>query len=120
MIITGTPAERLDRAVERLLGGEDPTTAAAAVRDPELRDTLHAAATLRRALAPPPLSARFEERLGARLAEATRSRRGALQAPTRLLVMGAISSAAVGVGVTVYAFWRSNRRQARLAGRLGR
>lgn len=103
-----------------LLAGGEPATAVAAVGDPDLRAPLEAAAALRASLVPPPVGVRFEARLGARLAEATRSRRGALHSPARILVMGAISSAAVGVGVTAFAFWRSNRRQARLVQRLGR
>jgi hypothetical protein len=108
---TSTPAERLDRAVDSLLAGDDPAARLAA-GDPDMRRMLRAAAALHAALAPPPVSRRFEARLGARLADASRPGRGALPSPTRLLVVGAISSAAVGVGVTAYAFWRSTRGQA--------
>ena len=112
MSTTSTPAERLDRAIDMLLAGDEPAALLAAAGDPDLRRTLRAASALRAALAPPPVSRRFEARLGGRLADASRPGRGALPSPSRLLVVGAISSAAVGVGVTAYAFWRSNRRQA--------
>ena len=61
---------------------------------------------------PPPVAARFEARLGARLSGAATPRDAvawALRHPGRLIVTGAVGSA-VGVGVTAYAVWRSSRR----------
>jgi hypothetical protein len=77
---------------------------------------------VRSALAPLPAGSRFEMRLAARLAtagplglliaaigEATRRE---LQHPGRILITGAISSAAVGAGFTVLAIRRMVRRHA--------
>lgn len=111
---TRSPAERLDEAIDRLLAGQRP-----AVED-ELRPLLAAARLIAAALRPVPASRRFEARLGTRLAEAG-SRRRAIDAlgglgrlelpgPGWLLAAGAVSSAAVGVGVTAYAVWRTSRR----------
>ncbi|MGH2357763.1 MAG: hypothetical protein ACRDGJ_07080 [Candidatus Limnocylindria bacterium] len=107
-----------------LLAGETPAVATAAARDPGLRPLVETARLLRTALATPPLSVRFEARLGARLAESGLLERGlerarALGHPNRLLVGAAVGSAAVGVGVTALAVWRSSRR-AGLAGRVHR
>ena len=96
-----TPAERLDRALDSLLKG------GLATREPELRPLLDAAEQLRLALAPVPVSARFEADLARRVVA---RRRMDLHVPTWLLLTGAVSSAAVGVGVTAYAVWRGSHR----------
>jgi hypothetical protein len=109
-----TPAERLDEAVDRLLTGHQPAVG------PELAPLVDAASVLRSALAPPPAGIRFEERLASRLAaggpvsqivaslgDATRRE---LHHPGRILITGAISTAAVGVGFTVLAVRRASRR----------
>jgi hypothetical protein len=116
-----TPAERVDRAIDALLAGEHSRVAAAVAGDPRLGQLLDVAESLRDALVPPPVAARFEARLGARLAEAAADRGGpwGVRHPGRLLVAGAaVSSAAVGVGVTAYAVWRSTRRQSSVGHRL--
>ncbi len=113
---TRTPAERLDEAVDRLLTGSQPAVG------PELAALVDAASVLRSALAPLPAGTRFEARLASRLAspstvaqivaalgEATRRE---LRHPGRILITGAVSSAAVGVGFTVLARRRGSRRQA--------
>ncbi|MEP6807792.1 MAG: hypothetical protein ABI978_04255 [Chloroflexota bacterium] len=89
---------------------------------PELAPLVDAAAVLRSALAPLPAGTRFEARLGSRLAadgpiaqivaavgDATRRE---LHHPGRILITGAVSSAAIGVGFTVLAMRRVSRRQA--------
>jgi hypothetical protein len=89
---------------------------------PELAPLVDAASLLRSALAPLPAGTRFEARLASRLAtpspvaqivaavsEATRRE---LHHPGRILITGAVSSAAVGVGFTVLAIRRASRRQA--------
>jgi hypothetical protein len=102
--IDRTPAERLDRALDSLLqGGATP-------REPELRSLLDAADRLRVALPPVPVSARFEADLARRVATRRRINAGDLHVPTWLLVTGAVSSAAVGVGITAFAVWRGSRR----------
>ena len=113
---TRTPAERLDEAVDRLLTGRQPAVG------PELAPLVDAASVLRSALAPLPAGTRFEERLASRLAsggpvaqivaslgEATRRE---LHHPGRILITGAISTAALGVGFTVLAMRRVSRRHA--------
>ena len=113
---TRTPAERLDQAVEELLLGHRP------VVSPDLAPVVDAATLVRTALAPLPAGERFEARLASRLAapagvaqfvsavgEATRRE---LRHPARLLITGAISSAALGLGVTVIAIRRGARRHA--------
>jgi hypothetical protein len=97
-----TPAERLDRALDSLLKG------GVATGEPELGPLLDAAEQLRMALAPVPVSARFEADLARRVA-ARRMGRFDIHVPTWLLVTG-VSSAAVGVGVTAYAVWRGSHR----------
>ena len=99
-----TPAERLDHAVDSLLKG------GLATREPELRPLLDAADQLRLALAPVPVSARFEADLARRVVARRRMNRFELRVPTWLLLTGAVSSAAVGVGVTAYAVWRGSHR----------
>ena len=64
-------AERLDRAVDGVLGGLSPFAAAAAAgSEPASRPLVMLAADLRTTLAAPPVAPRFEARLGARLATA--------------------------------------------------
>ena len=75
---------------------------------------------LRHALLPLPAGTRFEARLASRLASPnpvaqmiealTEATRRELRHPGRLLITGAVSSAAVGVGVTVLARRRGSRR----------
>jgi hypothetical protein len=110
---TGSPAERLDHAVDVLLAGGRPP------RDPAMQPLLETAAILRAALPPIPGSRAFDARLLARLTHAggVASAVGALEAfarrelrhPARILAAGAVSSAAVGVTVTAVAVWRSRR-----------
>ena len=106
-------AERLDRALEQLGAGARPAVAAATVGlDGDGRSLLELADRVRTALHAPPVAARFEARLGARLSGAATPRDAvawALRHPGRLFVTGAVGSA-VGVGVTAYAVWRSSRR----------
>ncbi len=109
----GSVAERLDHALDQLVAGVAPGTAAAsAALDPGGRALLATAERVRLGLVPPPVSSRFEARLGARLAGVAPGREGvawALRHPGRLIVTGAVGSA-VGVGVTAYAVWRTTRR----------
>jgi hypothetical protein len=94
---------------------------------PELAPLVDAASLLRSALAPLPAGTRFEARLASRLAapgpvaqimaavgDATRRE---MHHPGRILITGAVSSAAVGVGFTVLAIRRASRRQAEAARR---
>jgi hypothetical protein len=116
--ILHTRAERLDRAVDALLAGRPVPPPV----DPSLRPLVDLAATLRTALLPVPAGSRLEARLAARLATRSplndgiraigvRARRE-LRSRERLLLAGAVSSAAVGVGVTAYAVWhRSGLRR---------
>mgnify|MGYP000639722637 CR=1 FL=1 len=109
----GSAAERLDHALGQLANGASPGLAAAsAALDPDARLLVDTAARVRHALVPPPVSSRFEARLGARLSGAAPPRDAvgwALRHPGRLIVTGAVGSA-VGVGVTAYAVWRTSRR----------
>jgi hypothetical protein len=111
---TRTPAERLDEAVDRLLSDERPAV------DTELLPLVDTASRLREALPLLPTGHSFEARLANRLAhpsgigavlatvgEATRRE---IRHPSRLLVTGAVSSAAVGVGVTALVVWRGTHR----------
>jgi hypothetical protein len=112
-----TRAERLDRAIEGMLGGTPSTTAAAqAGMEAADRSLLDAAAALRGALASSLVAPRFEARLGARLSGVAGTP-WLLRHPGRLIVTGAVGSA-VGVGVTAYAVWRSSRRSSGVAHRL--
>jgi hypothetical protein len=110
-------AEQLDRAIDRVLAGDAPGGAL----DASLKPLADVAARLRTALVPVPPSAAFERRLGTRLARGGQPWSAGMQAmshlvreqlrhPARLLVTGAVSSAALGVGVTAYAVWRGTRR----------
>jgi hypothetical protein len=112
-----TPAERLDHALDGLLAtpSAPPQAAvvAAAAGDGELRPLLVTAHRLRSALATIPVSPAFEARLASRLALYGRRpavRADGLRIPGWVLLTGAVSSAAVGVGVTAYAVWRGSRR----------
>ena len=123
---TGTRADRLDVAVERLLAGESSPA------DQELGGLLETAALVRAALPPIPAGQKFETRLNERLAAAAATAGvagavGAIEAfarrelrhPGRILAAGAVSSAAVGVTMTAVAVWRS-RRHSSAAVRAGR
>jgi hypothetical protein len=123
---TGTRADRLDVAVERLLASESSPA------DQELGGLLETAALVRAALPPIPAGQKFEARLNERLAAAAATAGvagavGAIEAfarrelrhPGRILAAGAVSSAAVGVTVTAVAVWRS-RRHSSAAVRAGR
>ena len=105
-----TPAERVDRLVDAILA---PGTAPGAVAS-ELRPMAGLIASVADALPAVPLGVAFESRLGARLSDAAARQKafGLLGQRGRLLVTGAaVSGAAVGVGVTAFAVWRSSRRQ---------
>ncbi len=107
-----SPAERLDRAVDGVLDGLSPVSAAAAAgAAPGSGQLVLLAHDLRTVLAAPPVAPRFEARLGARLASAAPRDpvAWARRHPGTLIVTGAVGSA-VGVGVTAYAVWRSTRR----------
>ena len=115
MSLPRSAAERLDVAVDHVLGDTPPIVAAAtASTEPATRPLVVIAGALRTTLVAPPVAPRFEARLGARLASVATSRdplAWARHHPGRLLVTGAVGSA-VGVGVTAYAVWRSGRRHA--------
>lgn len=76
----------------------------------ELRPLLDAADRLRLALAPVPMSSRFEADLARRVAARRRIGAPDVHLPNWLLLTGALSSAAVGVGITAYAVWRGSHR----------
>jgi anti-sigma-K factor RskA len=107
-------AERLDRALDAIAAARpsDSGVARASVGSP-IAPLVALAAEVRDALPPPPVAARFEARLGARLAAmaAPRPPLGwAFRSPGRRIVTGAVGSAAVGVGITAFAVWRHGRR----------
>jgi hypothetical protein len=114
-VIHQTPAERLDHALDGLAEGDVPPA------DPELRSLLETALLLERSLAPVPASDRFEEALAARLVASSILARnlrvlGAitsreLRNPSRLVLTGAVSSAAVGC-LAAFVVWRGTRRSA--------
>jgi len=118
-VSTPTRAERLDRALDDLLAGAPPGV------ESDLRPLVRTASLVHAALGPLPAGSRFEERLEARLVEppglghamaAIGSRtREELRHPSRLLLTGAVSSAAVGAGVTALILWRGSRRHATAA-----
>lgn len=107
-------AERLDAALDSLIS--DPSTrAVAAAHDPTLRQLVSMGVDVAAAMPTPPVAPRFEARLGARLADAAQpgdSFARAFRHPGRLLVTGAVGSAAVGVGITAFAVWRGRRHPA--------
>jgi hypothetical protein len=105
-----SPAERVDRLIDATLASMGTRDAV----DAELRPLAAVIASVADALPPIPPADRFAARLGARLAQRATGRRapGLLGQRGRLIVTGAaVSSAAVGVGVTAFAVWRSSRRQ---------
>ena len=107
-------AQRLDHALDGVVAGVAPAVAAAAAAsDPTLRRLVTLGDELRSAMPVPVVAPRFEARLGAKLAHATQPRDPvgwALRHPGRLIVTGAVGSAAVGVGITAFAVWRGARR----------
>ncbi|HEX6140006.1 MAG TPA: hypothetical protein VF013_06005 [Candidatus Limnocylindria bacterium] len=112
---TPSPAERLDRAIDRVVDGDDP------VVDGDLRPLLRTATLVRAALPPIPAADGFSQRLAAQLVEpnlvlrlagrAGDAARRNLADRRRLIAAGAVSSAAVGVTVTAVAVWLTARRQ---------
>jgi hypothetical protein len=115
MRTTPSVAERLDAAITLIVDGADAAVAASIARVPaEERPLARTAAGIRDGLARPPVAPRFEARLGTRLAEAATDGRTTLawarRHGGRLMVTGAVGSAAVGV--TAFAVWRSSRRSA--------
>lgn len=115
-------AERLDHALDGLIAGRSPAVAAAgAALDGALRPLVTLGADVHAAMPVPVVAPRFEARLGARLAQAAQPRdplSWSLRHPGRLIVTGAVGSAAVGVGITAFAVWRSGRRASPPAHRL--
>ena len=104
-------AERLDAALDSLIS-DGPLRPAAVAVDPALRPLVALGADVSAALALPVVAPRFEARLGARLAEAVVPRdplAWAFRHPGRLIITGAVGSAAVGVGITAFAVWRGRR-----------
>ena len=108
MPLERTLADRLDEAVDAILAGEPPRP------DPALAAASATAERLRDALAPIPAGPQFEAALGERLIDGGLGGRALRAVSTaahhRLVAAGAVSSAAVGVGVTAYAVWRTSRR----------
>ncbi|HET8586698.1 MAG TPA: hypothetical protein VFM74_02365 [Candidatus Limnocylindria bacterium] len=107
-----SPAERIDAAVSELLAGRRPHTLAAD------QTAIAEVATLVQAALPPiPPGLAFEDRLAERLrdrgvVDALRRRAVAARrqlTPARLIAAGAVSSAAVGVTLAV---WAGARRTA--------
>lgn len=107
-------AERLDRALDAIVGARPPESGLAGVSvGPPMAPLVALAAEVRAALPRPPVAPRFEARLGARLAAAAAPKpplAWALGSPGRRIVTGAVGSAAVGVGITAFAVWRHGRR----------
>jgi hypothetical protein len=111
---TRSAAERLDDAVDRLLSDQHPGV------DAELIPLVDTASLLRDALPLVPTGHAFESRLGTRLTHPSRiasavaaigeATRRELRHPSRLLVTGAVSSAAVGVSITALVVWRGTHR----------
>ena len=111
---TRSPAERLDEAVDRLLSDQHPGV------DAELIPLVDTASLLRDALPLVPTGHTFESRLATRLTHPSRiasavaaigeATRRELRHPSRLLVTGAVSSAAVGVSITALVVWRGTHR----------
>lgn len=111
---SGSPAERLDLALDELLAGTRPHG------DRSIAPLLDAAVLVRDAMPPIPAGSRFESRLLTRFEETggvttavgalERLARRELRHPGRILAAGAVSSAAVGVTVTALAVWRSRRQ----------
>jgi hypothetical protein len=111
---TGTPAERLDLALDELLAGSRPSG------DGSIRPLLDAAARVRQAMPPIPAGSRFDARMLGHLEERGgvtaavealgRAAQRELRHPARILAAGAVSTAAVGVTVTAVAVWRARRQ----------
>lgn len=111
---TRTPAERLDQALDELLIDDQAAVAG------DLRPLLETASKVRAALRPLPVAPRFEERLAARLLQGSSLAGGLgliaavarqeLRHPSRALLTGAVSSAALGIGLTAIVVWRGSRR----------
>lgn len=114
LVFERTPAERLDHALDGLLAAPPVRPGPAMRGDQELHRLLVTAGRLQHALAPVPISSRFEARLANRLGSTRRLAPGRspgwLHLPGWLVLTGALSSAAVGVGVTAYAVWRGRGR----------
>ena len=112
---TRTRAERLDEALEVLLTGNRSAVAA------DLRPLLETASRVHAALPPLPVAPRFEERLATRLERGDGVLGAAaaigllawweLRHPSRTLLTGAASSAAVGAALTALLVWRASRRR---------
>jgi hypothetical protein len=115
MPIDRTPADRLDEAIDALLADDRAPRVDAA-----LRPALAVAELLRTTLTPVMPGARFQAALAERIHGGGTLRAVAGTTRGRLLAAGAVSSAAVGVGVTAYAMWRTSRRQAHGVHRLHR
>jgi hypothetical protein len=115
-------ARRLDHALDGLIAGRPPAVIAArGSSDATLRPLVTLGGDLRDALPVPVVAPRFEARLGTRLAQASQPLdplAWARRHPGRLIVSGAVGSAAVGVGITAFAVWRSGRRAPSPAHRL--
>jgi hypothetical protein len=121
MIQRATAATRLDMAVDGVLAGRPTPVGAESGLDAGFSRLAALAADLREALPAPVLSPAFEARLGARLSGVTVARDPigwVLRHPTRILVTGAVGSAAVGVGITAFAAWRSGHRSRGVGTRL--
>ena len=107
-------AERLDAALDSLISGPS-SRPIASILDPTVRPFVELGGDVAAALPVPVVSPRFEARLGARLADASERRdplAWASRNSGRLLVTGAVGSAAVGVGITAFAVWRGRRQSA--------
>ena len=115
-------AARLDQALDGLLAGAPAAVAAAgAALDAALAPLVMLGADLKAALPVPVVASRFEARLEARLSDPAAGRDALawiLRHPTRLLVTGAVGSAAVGMGITAFAAWRHGHRPGRATHRL--
>lgn len=113
-VLQRTPAERLDHALDGLLAVTPARPGPVPGGDQELHRLLVTAGRLQHALAPVPISSRFEARLAHRLGSTGRLPSGRspwwLHVPGWLVLTGAVSSAAVGLGVTAYAVWRGRGR----------
>ncbi len=110
-----TAADRLDEAVDALIAGHPIAV------DVTLRPALHVAQLLRETLTPVPTGIRFQAGLAGRLHApglGERTLRAVGSPRGRLIAAGAVSSAAVGVGVTAYAVWRTGRRHGGASHRL--
>jgi hypothetical protein len=106
-------AEQLDAALDSIIS--NPSSRTPAVADPALRPLVSLAGDVAAALPRPLVAPGFEARLGSRLADTAQPRdplAWALRHPARVIVTGAVGSAAVGVGITAFAVWRGRRHPA--------